>query len=163
MSERDQLELFLWVLYAMGLGAAVGLERELRGHEAGVRTNALVCGGAAIFGQVSEAYADSRIAAGVVQGIGFIGAGLIFQRRGTVKGVTTAATIWVMAALGLVVSSELWLMPLLLTATIIALLELAPVSDAVLKFSRDRGLAHGDAKPADEASEDSERDDGPSR
>lgn len=154
MSESDQLELFLWVLFAIGLGAAVGLERELRGHEAGVRTNALVCGGAAIFGQVSEAYGDSRIAAGVVQGIGFIGAGLIFQRGGTVKGVTTAATIWVMAALGLVVSSELWLMPLLLTVTIILLLELAPVSDSILKYSRERGLAHGDAKPSDEEGED---------
>jgi putative Mg2+ transporter-C (MgtC) family protein len=71
MSERDQIELFLWILYAMGLGALVGLEREFRGHEAGMRTTALVCAGAAVFGQVSEAFGDSRIAAGVVQGIGF--------------------------------------------------------------------------------------------
>jgi putative Mg2+ transporter-C (MgtC) family protein len=165
VSERDQVDLFLWVLYAMALGAAVGLERELRGHEAGVRTNALVCGGAAIFGQVSEAYGDSRIAAGVVQGIGFLGAGLVFQRRGMVKGVTTAATIWVMAALGLVVSSEMWLLPMLLTATIIVVLELAPVSDAILKFSRDHGLAHGDAKPSDEEPDENRaaRDDGPNR
>ena len=154
MTEREQFDLFLWVLLALGLGAAVGLEREVRGHEAGVRTNALVCGGAAIFGQVSESLSDTRIAAGVVQGIGFLGAGLVFQRGNSVKGVTTAATIWVMAAVGLLVASELWLLPLLLTATIIIILELAPISDAILKFSREHGLAHGDARPSDEDEND---------
>jgi putative Mg2+ transporter-C (MgtC) family protein len=153
MSEGEQLRLFLWVLYAAGLGAAVGLERELRGHEAGIRTTALVCAGAAIFGQVAESLNDTRIAAGVVQGIGFLGAGLVFQRGNSVKGATTAATIWVMAAVGLVVASELWLLPLLLVVTIIALLELAPLSDAILKYSREHGFAHGDAKPSDEEPE----------
>lgn len=150
MSERDQLELFFWVLYALGLGALVGFEREFRGHEAGIRTTALVCGGAAMFGQVSQALDDTRIAAGVVQGIGFLGAGLVFQRGNSVKGVTTAATIWVMAAVGLVVAAELWLLPLLLAGTIIMVLELAPISDAILKFSRGHGFAHGDARPSDE-------------
>jgi len=153
MSERDQLELFLWVLYAMGLGGAVGFEREFRGHEAGIRTTALVCAGAAMFGQVSGQFGDGRVAAGVVQGIGFLGAGLVFQRGENIKGVTTAATIWVMAATGLIVASELWLLPLLIAATLIVVLELAPVSDRVLKFSRDRGHAHGDAKPAEDEEE----------
>ena len=157
MSERDQLELFLWVLLAAGLGAAVGLEREFRGHEAGIRTTAIVCAGAALFGQVSLSLGDTRIAAGVVQGIGFLGAGLVFQRGNNVKGVTTAATIWVMAAVGLIVASELWLLALLTTATIVVLLELAPVSDLVLKRSREEGLTHGDAVPSDEE-EDGESD-----
>ena len=137
MSEREQLELFWWILYALGLGAAVGLEREIRGHEAGIRTTALVCGGAALFGQVSATLGDNRIAAGVVQGVGFLGAGIVFQRGPVVKGVTTAATIWAMAAVGLVVASELWLLPLLISATIIVLLELAPVSERIFGISRE--------------------------
>lgn len=150
MDNGEQLELYLWTLYALGLGAAVGFERELRGHEAGIRTTALVCAGAALFGQVSLALGDSRVAAGVVQGIGFLGAGLVFQRGTSVKGVTTAATIWVMAAVGLVVAEELWLFALLVTITVVVVLELAPLSDVVLRTSRDKGMAHGDAKPADE-------------
>jgi|SoiMethySBSTD1v2_1073268.scaffolds.fasta_scaffold1510098_2 putative Mg2+ transporter-C (MgtC) family protein len=149
MSTADQLDLFLWVLLALGLGGLVGLEREIRGHEAGVRTNALVCAGAAIFGQVSLALGDTRIAAGVVQGIGFLGAGLVFQRGNNVHGITTAATIWVMAAIGLLIGGEIWLLPILLTVTLIVVLEAAPGSDAILRFSRRRGLAHGDAQPSD--------------
>jgi putative Mg2+ transporter-C (MgtC) family protein len=141
------------MLYALGLGAAVGFEREFRGHEAGIRTTALVCCGAALFGQVSEMFGDTRIAAGVVQGVGFLGAGVVFQRGDNVKGVTTAATIWAMAAVGLTVASELWLLALLISATIIVVLELAPVSDRVLKISREAGLAHGDAKPSKEEEE----------
>ncbi len=150
MSERDQVELFLWVLYALGLGAAVGLEREIRGHEAGIRTTAIVCAGAALFGQISDSFGDTRIAAGVVQGIGFLGAGLVFQRGTSVKGVTTAATVWVMAAVGLVVASELWVLALLSTLTIILVLELAPVSDRVLATSRKNHQTHGTARPSDE-------------
>ena len=154
MSERDQFELFLWALMAAGLGGAVGFEREFRGHEAGIRTTAIVCAGAALFGQVSLSLGDTRIAAGVVQGIGFLGAGLVFQRGTNIKGVTTAATVWAMAAVGLIVASELWLLALLSTVTIIALLELAPVSDLVLKRSREQGLTHGDAVPRDEEEDD---------
>lgn len=153
MSERDQFELFLWVLMAAGLGGAVGLEREFRGHEAGIRTTAIVCAGAALFGQVSLSLGDTRIAAGVVQGIGFLCAGLVFQRGNNIKGVTTAATVWLMTAVGLVVASEMWLLALLSTATIIVVLELAPLSDMVLKSSREKGLTYGDAMPSDEEEE----------
>lgn len=131
MSNADQLEFALWILLATALGALVGLEREWRGHEAGIRTSALVCAGAAAFGQLSVLYGDDRIAAGVVQGIGFLGAGLIFQRRSGIAGVTTAATIWALAALGLVVAAELWVTALLLTGIFVVLLELAPFSDWV--------------------------------
>lgn len=141
MSERDQVEMYLWVLYALGLGAAVGLEREIRGHEAGIRTTAIVCAGAALFGQISSSFGDTRIAAGVVQGIGFLGAGLVFQRGTSVKGVTTAATVWVMAAVGLVVASELWLLALLSTATMILVLELAP-SERFITPSRKKRAAN---------------------
>ncbi|MGE0598428.1 MAG: MgtC/SapB family protein [Dehalococcoidia bacterium] len=150
MSAQEQFEVFLWILYAMGLGALVGLEREFRGHEAGFRTTALVCGGAAVFGEIGQVFDESRVAASVVQGIGFLGAGLLWQRGGSVRGVTTAATIWVMAAVGLVVGLELWLLPLLISLTLILVLELAPVSDRILTFSREHGQAHGTSKPSEE-------------
>src|SRR5687768_13958409 len=92
-------------------GAIIGLERELKGKPAGFRTNILICLGAAMYMSVGlllryegEATgADpSRIAAQVVTGIGFIGAGCIIQERGRITGLTTAATIWVVAAIGIV-------------------------------------------------------------
>jgi len=136
MDNSEQFRLFLWVLFALGLGSLVGLEREYRGHEAGIRTTALVCAGSALFAGVSRDMGDTRIAAGVVQGIGFLGAGLVFQRGESVKGVTTAATIWVMAAVGLLVGSHLWLTALLSSLTFVVLLELAPLSDWVLAHGR---------------------------
>lgn len=136
MDNSEQVRLFLWVLFALGLGGFVGFEREYRGHEAGIRTTALVCAGSALFAEASRHLGDTRVAAGVVQGIGFLGAGLVFQRGESVKGVTTAATIWVMAAVGLLVGSHLWLTALLASMTFVVLLELAPISDWVLAHGR---------------------------
>lgn len=150
-SNGDQLRAYLWVVLALVLGGIVGLEREYRGHEAGLRTTALVCAGATMFTQVSVLFGDSRLAAGVVQGVGFLGAGLIFQRthslhgRQNVHGITTAATIWMMAAVGVVTGEELWLTAVLVTLTVLVVLELAPVSDWVLRH----GKAHTRSKAAD--------------
>lgn len=156
VSTREQIEIFVHLLLALGLGGLIGTEREYRGHEAGVRTSALVCVGAALFGETSLLYGDSRVAAGVVQGIGFLGAGLIFQRRSGVRGVTTAATVWVLAGIGLAVAEDLWLTAVLVAATTVVLLELAPLSDAVYRL----GLArHGDSERSrrDQAMEDEHR------
>jgi putative Mg2+ transporter-C (MgtC) family protein len=139
VSTEEQLAVFLRVLLGFCLGALVGLEREFRGHEAGIRTNALVCGAATLFGAVSLELGDDRVAAGVVQGIGFIGAGIVFQRGRSVHGVTTAATIWMMAALGLAIASKMYLLACLIAVLVVVLLELAPVSDFVLAHSRARG------------------------
>lgn len=136
MSAGEQFEMYLRMLLALGLGSAIGLEREFRGHEAGIRTLGLVCLGAAIFGEASNVYGDSRIAAGVVQGIGFLGAGLIIVRGVNVVGATTAVTVWAVAAVGLLVSEEGWLAAILITVTIIVALELSPVSDWVLGHGR---------------------------
>lgn len=133
MSVDAQVEVYLRILLAGALGAAIGLEREYRGHEAGIRTSAFVCAGAALFGESSNVFGDSRIAAGVVQGIGFLGAGLIFQRGDGISGVTTAAMVWLLAGVGLMVAEDLWLVAILLTATAIVLLELSPVSDWVYR------------------------------
>src|SRR5581483_1844352 len=96
-----QFEIVGRIALAAVLGGMIGLEREYRGYPAGVRTMALVCMGSAIFADMSRLYGgDDRIAAGIVSGIGFLGAGLIFREGYSVKGVTTAATIWAAAAVG---------------------------------------------------------------
>lgn len=133
VSNVDQAQAYFWVLLGLLLGALVGLEREYRGHEAGIRTTALVCAGAALFSQVSESFGDSRVAAGVVQGIGFLGAGLVFQRGSDIRGITTAATVWVMAGVGLLVGEGLWFSAVLMSVTVVAVLELSPISDWVLQ------------------------------
>jgi len=138
MSNGDQLELLAHLVVALLLGVVIGLEREYRGHEAGIRTSSLVCAGAALFGEISLLLGDSRVDQGVVQGIGFLGAGLIFQRGDDVRGVTTAATIWVLAGIGLLVAREMWLAAVLLTLIVTLLLELSPLSDWVYST----GLRH---------------------
>lgn len=116
----------LWrLLLALGLSSVVGIEREIRQKSAGLRTYALVGTGAALFMLVSTyGFADvlskhvtldpSRVAAQVVSGIGFIGGGLIFVRRDSVKGLTTAAGVWATAAIGMAAGADL---PVLATAT----------------------------------------------
>lgn len=155
MDSGEQLELFGRLLAALALGAVVGLEREYRGHEAGILTSALVCAGAAAFGAISLEFSeDARVAAAVVQGIGFIGAGLIFQRGAAFQGVTTAATVWVLAGVGLMVALEIWLTAVLLTVSVVVLLELAPVSDWVFVAGRRRRAGRParkrDATPGEE-------------
>src|SRR5512134_2901922 len=101
-----QLELALRILVAAVLGAAIGIERERHDHPAGMRTHLLVAVGSATFTVLSiEAFkapgADpGRIAAQIVTGIGFLGAGAILKSGGSVKGLTTAASLWAVAAVG---------------------------------------------------------------
>ena len=96
---------------AAACGALIGLERELKAKPAGFRTNILICLGSAMYmsagvllvHEAGETGSDpARIAAQVVTGIGFLGAGCIIQDRGQVRGLTTAATIWVVAAIGII-------------------------------------------------------------
>lgn len=105
-----RLDLLGAVLLAVVCGGAVGLEREMRGKAAGLRTNILICVGATLFTQLSieipTAGGDpGRIAAQIVTGVGFIGAGAILHSRGAVTGLTSAATIWVVAAIGVALGS----------------------------------------------------------
>jgi putative Mg2+ transporter-C (MgtC) family protein len=113
--EALRLSLLGRLLLATVLGGLVGLERELAGKPAGLRTNILICVGAALLMDISRSVAASsevwpadpaRIAAQVVSGIGFIGAGTILVERGSVVGLTTAATLWVVAAIGLAVGGD---------------------------------------------------------
>jgi putative Mg2+ transporter-C (MgtC) family protein len=97
----------LSIVLATALGAAVGLERELSGKAAGLRTNVLICLGAAVFTIISKRMVEGtngshvRIAAQIVTGVGFLGAGAVIQDRRGVHGLTTAATIWLVASIGM--------------------------------------------------------------
>jgi len=112
-SEHPELRLDLLggLLLATALGGAIGWERELSGKPAGLRTNILICIAATLLTDLSvevaataTAVADpGRIAAQIVTGMGFLGAGTIIQARGHVTGLTTAATLWVVAAIGMAV------------------------------------------------------------
>ncbi len=118
----ESIEVFLSVLptflvrsaFSILCGGMIGLERERRGKPAGFRTNTLICLGSCLYMLVSEfiyermgpATADpTRVASQVVTGIGFLGAGTIIQSRGTITGLTSAATIWVVAAIGLFIGA----------------------------------------------------------
>ncbi|HEX8850077.1 MAG TPA: MgtC/SapB family protein [Gemmatimonadaceae bacterium] len=114
-----RLDLLAKLALAVLLGGTVGLERELSGKPAGLRTNILICVGSAMLMDLSVRIGitetgarvgdPARLAAQVVSGIGFLGAGTILQARGTVVGLTTAATIWVVAAIGLTIGSGSYL------------------------------------------------------
>jgi len=129
------LEMILRLLLATALGAGIGYQRERAGKAAGLRTHILVSSGAALFTLVSiygfgGAVVDiSRVAAGVVIGIGFIGAGVILRgtREKEVAGLTTAATIWMTAAIGLAAGAGMYLVSVIATAVAVGILLLPKV------------------------------------
>src|SRR5262245_59044018 len=92
------------IALALALGALIGVERQFRQHPAGLRTNALVCVGAALFVSLTkflgETNSPSRIAAYIVSGIGFLGGGVILKEGANIRGLTTAAGLWCSAAVG---------------------------------------------------------------
>ncbi len=123
-----ELEIVLRILMAAALGSIIGYQRERAGKPAGLRTVILVCVGATLF-TIASIYgfgvvADpSRVAAGIVIGIGFLGAGAIIRREGgPIEGLTTAATIWVMAAIGLATGAGLYIVSLVTTGIILIVL-----------------------------------------
>lgn len=121
----DLIEVLLKLVLAIALGGLIGLERETSHKPAGFRTNILICVGSAMMMILSglilgEGGTDlTRIAAGVITGIGFIGAGTIIQSRGSIVGLTTAATLWAVAGLGLVIGAGYYLVSVIFTAVII--------------------------------------------
>lgn len=130
MNLSPWLEMILRFLLAVALGAGIGYQRERAGKAAGLRTHILVSSGAALFTLVSiygfsGAIVDiSRVAAGVVVGIGFIGAGVILrgQREKEVAGLTTAATIWITAAIGLAAGAGMYLVSVIATVVTVGVL-----------------------------------------
>jgi putative Mg2+ transporter-C (MgtC) family protein len=141
----EQREPLLRLCLAAGLGAIIGLEREASGKPAGFRTNLLICLGAALVTELSAFVArdvslpggvrsdPGRISAQVVSGIGFLGAGTIMQARGSISGLTTAATLWVVAAIGMAVGAGAYVHAVVgATLVMVALRILARFEDHLL-------------------------------
>jgi len=136
------------------LGFSIGLEREIRGQAAGERTHALVALGAAAFALISgRAFPGgdtARVAAGVVTGIGFLGAGMILKKEGVrIEGLTTAAGIWAVGAMGLAIGAGMYLLGIV-AAVLVGLILAA---ESVLKL--DKRLERRRAKERKEKPQDS--------
>ncbi len=119
------------------MGGVVGLEREWRHKDSGLRTNMLICMGAALFTIIGASLAGdsedkSRVASNIVQGIGFLGAGLILHTKDRVVGLTSAATVFVVAAIGMTCGAGLYLEALF--ATLIVLISLQAVGSLEAKI-----------------------------
>jgi len=123
---QEQLNMVLRILLALVLGGAVGYQRQWEGKGAGLRTHILISVGSALFTVISiYGFGEdpARIASGIVAGIGFLGAGTIMKTEGgSVKGLTTAASIWITAAIGLAAGAGMTLIAAV--ATIVALVVL---------------------------------------
>ena len=140
------------LLLAAGLGAAVGLEREYRQKPAGLRTNILIAIGSALFTILSsemghQSGTADRISAQIVTGIGFLGGGAILRNRDTVHGMTTAATIWVNAAIGVACGTGQFLLATATTVlTLVVLVVLPPVE---MYFEKRAGWPDRHGQPTD--------------
>jgi putative Mg2+ transporter-C (MgtC) family protein len=151
----SELELVLRLALAALLGAAIGVEREWRDRTAGLRTHMLVCLGSAVFTIVSaygfsDWYASipanqrstlisdpTRIAAQIVTGIGFLGAGAIFRSEDGVRGLTTAASLWMMAAIGLATGAGYYVLAISTTVLmLLILIGLRTVSGRIKRMNR---------------------------
>jgi putative Mg2+ transporter-C (MgtC) family protein len=146
LPDLSTTEALLRLLIAALLGGAIGLERELRDHEAGFRTHLIVSLGACVFTLVSAyAWTDwtfstasgvvfdpTRIAAQIVTGIGFLGAGAIIVRGISVRGLTTAATLWVVAAIGMAAGTGYYTVAV--GAAVLVLVSLGPLKLVSSRF-----------------------------
>jgi putative Mg2+ transporter-C (MgtC) family protein len=115
------------ILLAVVCGAVIGIERQFKHKPAGLRTNIMICLGAAVFTLISEKMAGeqdsiTRIAAQIVTGVGFLGAGAVIQDRGGIHGLTTAATIWLVASVGMACGARLYYLALITTVLALGVL-----------------------------------------
>lgn len=133
------------VLIALAIGLLIGAEREFRGHPAGLRTMALISAGSCMFtglGLIPEfnrTVDPTRIAAQIVTGVGFLGAGSILRQGEEVRGLTTAASIWVAASLGMAVGFGYYGVAVFTTiVVIIVLVALKPMEERFFRRTRNR-------------------------
>ena len=145
------------IILAVVLGAAIGLEREVSGKSAGLRTNVLICLGAAVFTIISKQMGSgqqdslTRIAAQIVTGVGFLGAGAILQDRGGVHGLTTAATIWLVASIGMACGAGFYILAVISTLiAVIVLMGLRQLEKPLERYVKKRRSKHKSESPADE-------------
>ena len=147
-------ELLLELVLAAVLGGLIGFEREWKDKPAGLRTNILICMAAVLFAEISQRAAaisggdPGRIAAQILTGVGFLGAGTILHQRGSVTGLTSAATIWMVTAIGVTLGFGAYLDAT--TATVLVLVVLAGLQRAEEWIQRRRPAPPGDTRPASE-------------
>ncbi|WP_420578325.1 MgtC/SapB family protein [Ekhidna sp.] len=127
MDFQTEITLIPRLLVSLVLGVLIGLDREIDGHAAGIRTYAAVCLGAALVTIINshiEVADQTRIVANIVSGIGFLGAGIIFKdgSKNFISGLTTAATIWATAAVGIAIGYGMYLIASVTSALLILLL-----------------------------------------
>ena len=157
----QQLDLLLRLVVALTLSAIIGIERELQQEQAGLRTHTLVGLGAAAFTVIStfgfpNLDADpTRIAAGIVTGIGFIGAGTILRQEGAIRGLSTAASLWAVGAIGMAAGAGLFIFAA--GAMVLSLFVLEVLERAEIAVLRNRVPPRVDppAPPPDEPSSQS--------
>ncbi len=134
------IEYIIRLILAIALGFSIGLERKMRLKEAGPRTHTIMCLGASLFTLLSiGAFSGSdpaRIAAQIVPGIGFIGAGMIFYRKNAIHGLTTAAGVWTTAAIGMAVGAGWYIVSLVATCLIIFIQYVMHTNFKVFKSNR---------------------------
>ena len=121
--DDTQLKLLLSLLVAAILGFSIGLERKFRAKEAGIRTHTIVCFGSALMMLISihalKGADPARLAAQIVAGVGFLGAGIIVYRKNEVHGLTTAAGVWTTAGIGMACGADLYLLAIGATVLLI--------------------------------------------
>ena len=121
------------LLLAAALGCAIGIDREYHHRPSGVRTNVLICFGSAMFTFLSAIIAGDnspnrgQIASNIVQGIGFLGAGLILHNRARVSGLTSAATVWAVASIGMACGAGLYFPAIFATVVVLVVLEMVRI------------------------------------
>ena len=140
-------ESMVQVLVAALLGGLIGLEREWRGRDAGLRTNMLIAMGSCLFTvisihgfplQGSAAQDTARVAAQIVTGVGFLGAGALIHTGSHTKGLTTAATIWMVAAIGMAVGIQAYALAIFTSVILLAILRfLQPISKKIAHIDSD--------------------------
>jgi putative Mg2+ transporter-C (MgtC) family protein len=129
MDAREQAEWVGKLLLAAFCGGFIGWQRDRLRYVAGLRTLALVAAGSTLFTAVNQFYGQDRVTANIVTGIGFLGAGIIFRDAGTVRGITTAATVWAVAAIGVAIGVGLYLVALVTTVLVFIILESRPLTE----------------------------------
>ena len=138
------------IILAVIFGAAIGLEREINGKAAGLRTNMLICLGAAVFTIISKEMGGvsiTRISAQIVTGVGFIGAGAIIQDRGGVYGLTTAATIWLVASIGTACGAGLYTLAVITTLiAVLVLIGLGSMEKPIRDYAKQRIIKRKEKK-----------------
>lgn len=138
------------IIFALILGGMVGLDREVKLKSAGLKTNIMICLGATLYTSISMINIDpannlidpNRLSAQIVSGIGFLGAGAIIQGRGSVTGLTTAATIWVVAAIGYTIGVGFPIVASFFSVTVLIVLKLINPINKLIEKEKDHTYFH---------------------